>query len=260
MDGDRTLRRLGFADWDAPVYAMEDVVSKVGGRIEEPTIFQIEKRFPNCSLYVVEGLQGLLPNTGRGQSQNKAEQIWALQIRREILNGGKTIIATTHSPKMTEGYKHNRENMLGSQALIGAAGTIVHFALPDNGGRKSVVQPTDRVVTVMGHDFPDMYLHYSRGASGEFVLDDEQIAGQAVSGQPEGGEKKRIMNRFLAECAPGTEIKYADIQKWARSAGMGSSSMNNWRNEQTEAGTLLKEGRGAYRRSSIVVMDVASIQ
>jgi hypothetical protein len=134
---------------------MEEIVPRTSkGLIEvEPQIKHIVDKFPDCGLYVVEGLQGFLPNTARGQSENKAEQLWALRLRDEILNKGKTILATTHSPKAIEGYKHNRENMLGSQALIGAAGTIVHFALPETGAKRDLVQTTDRVVTVMGHDF-----------------------------------------------------------------------------------------------------------
>jgi hypothetical protein len=104
MDGDRTLRRVGLGEWDAPMFAMEDVIPRNAQKEIDlgPTIYQIVNRFPDIDLYVIEGLQAFLPNTARGQTQNKAEQVWCLKLRDKVLNKGKTIIAVTHSPKMTE--------------------------------------------------------------------------------------------------------------------------------------------------------------
>ena len=265
MDGDRTLRRLGFEEWDAPMFAMEDVIPRNSlKQIErEPAIDQIVKKFPDIDLYVIEGLQAFLPNTARGQTQNKAEQLWCMRLRDEVLNKGKTIIAVTHSPKMTEGYRHNRENFLGSQALIGAAGTLISFNLPASavsGTRKDGVQTTDRVVRVMGHSFPEMCLYYSAGPNGALELSARQTAGAESELYETSTDKKLTMYARLTACKPGEEVPYSAIKRWAN-AGMPESSMNNWLKEQTEAGTLLKEGRGAYRRSSnVAVRDVHLIQ
>jgi RecA-family ATPase len=121
LDGDRTLRRIGLADWNIPMYSIEEICERdtVTKRITvEPDLFMVANRFEDVELIVVEGLQGFLPDIKRGQTQNKAEQLWMVKIRDEILNTGKTIIATTHSPKAEDNTKsaNNRKAFLGSQA------------------------------------------------------------------------------------------------------------------------------------------------
>jgi hypothetical protein len=260
------MRRLGFGDWDAPAWAIEEIVPRdAGKRIStDPTIKHVADKFPDAELYVIEGLQGFLPNPARGQSQNKSEQLWALRIRDEVLNKGKTIIAVTHSPKSFEQYRHNRKNIIGSQALIGAAGTIITFALPESGvGKgttKAVTQSSDRVVTVMGHGFADMVCQYERGESGEFVLSAQQQVGRSPELFQTPNEKKRVMNGYLIKCPAGQEVTLSEIKQWARSAGMGDSSMYGWLSDQIDCERLLKENRGVYRRTSVGGVDVVSLQ
>src|SRR5205807_2646596 len=124
---------LALGDWDIPVYAIEGVMphNKYGRITADASVDHVVQEFPDADLIVIEGLQGLMPNTGRGQTQNKAELNWMIDVRDRFLNNGKTIIATTHSPKAIEKSKHKRENFLGSQALIGACGTMVSFDLPE---------------------------------------------------------------------------------------------------------------------------------
>jgi len=254
MDADRTLRRLGHHDWDAPVYPIEDVIPRsTAGFIElEPTIQHVVDKFPDIGLYVIEGLQGFISNTSRGQSQNKAEQLWAMRLRDQVLNKGKTIIATTHSPKATE-LKSNREAMLGSQALIGASGTIIQFSLPD--GEKGVVQTDDRIVSVMGKDFPNIYCHYTLGDHGQFVLKEQKTGNDRGTGatpvaEPDNPEKSKLMDEWLAVYPVGTEVTFKQLEKMAESIEMPRSSLYNWINKQMAIGKLLKEGRGIYRRSA----------
>ncbi len=264
LDTDRTMRRLNIHDWDAPVYSMEEIIAKdSNGRITaEPTIFQITSKFPNAKLIVLEGLQGFLPNTGKGQSQNKADQLWCMQIRDRILNKGKTIIAVNHSPKSAE-YANDRENMLGSQALIGAASTIIRFDTPldpntgKSRGMSGQQQTDERLVTVMGRDFPNMYLSYSRASNGAFELDAlRNTAPGAVTPTTQllqtSTDSLRVMDAHLIAFEGQAELSLRQIRLWARENAMTDEEMYRWINNHVVTGRILKEGSGRYRRSESI--------
>jgi hypothetical protein len=97
---------LDFGHWDIPAYAIEQIIRGTFIRrlISSPASLQSSSS-SGRKLFVIEGLQMLLPNPGRGQSFNKAQGIWVLRVRDEILNEGKTIIAVTHSPKIIDDFK-----------------------------------------------------------------------------------------------------------------------------------------------------------
>src|ERR1700761_328678 len=58
---DATMRRLELGTWHAPVYSIEEVAQKgPTGALDDPSVFEIEKRFPDAKLIVLEGLQSLL--------------------------------------------------------------------------------------------------------------------------------------------------------------------------------------------------------
>ena len=267
QETDRTLRRIGLEDWDFPCYPMTEIIPRNNrGKIDlEPSYTYILDRFPRAQLIVIEGLQGFMPNTGRGQSQNKAELIWAMKLQDEVLNRGITMIATTHSPKSSE-YAHDRENMLGSQALIGAASTILRFDVPpDPSGKQrgmtGVTQTPDRLVTVMGRDFPNIYLNYTRTPCGGFDLSSRStgLLSQAPDAPPIiTGEifttHEDLMFKLdmrLNSTPPQMELGLTDLRKWGREAGMTDAGTSEWISHATMRGALLKEG-GRYRKSATV--------
>jgi hypothetical protein len=159
LETDRTLRRLGLTDWDAPIYAAEEVCSG------EPDIAKIYQHFPDVDLYVIEGIQACIPDS-KG-SQNKAEMNWALKMRREVLSKGKTILATTHVPKLKkgDGFANGRANMLGSASLIGCVSTVISIQAPSGDEDKE----DDRVVIVRPRDAPNFSINYSRDENGRFI-------------------------------------------------------------------------------------------
>lgn len=269
-DTDRTMRRLGYGDWDAPVYAMEDILPKstLGVIDVEPTIEQIIDHFPDVDAFFIEGLQSLMPNTGRGQSQNKAEQLWCLRTRYTCLNLGKTIIAVTHTPKSGE-YNNDREAMLGSQALIGGAGTVIKFQLPPdlNGvtkGMKGVNQTNERLVTLLPKNAPAMYLRYGRGPNGSFELDSythtpPDTTTQETEILTTPTDQLRVMDSHLLAYEGQAELSLKQMKVWGREQGLSEGRLMKWIEGNEKAGRILREGAGRYRRSATIGQETTGV-
>jgi hypothetical protein len=175
-DTNQTLQRLGYHKWQFEAYALEDLMPRVkvlgGNGIEKiekaPDMYlHILSKFPDIELFVIEGLQALMPDVSKGRSQNKEELLWALSVRMFLEPQNKTIIATTHSPKVaTSGgvTVDARSKFLGSQGFIGTCSTMV-------GVDKDDKLPNQRQVKVMGRNFAEMDLLYSLDNRGAFQLE-----------------------------------------------------------------------------------------
>jgi hypothetical protein len=261
---DRTLRRIGLEDWDIPAYDMSELIPKnTEGRIDlEPHLDQIIRAFPDAEMYFIEGLQGLVPTLKRGESQNKAELLFCMRMRHELLDHGKTIIAVTHSPKGVIA-SNNRESMLGSQALIGAASTIIHFGTPDgtDGKKLSPDQTDSRLVTVMGRDFADIRLTYDRKPNGCFELKEKATTKPDSTGEhtePDTevfetyADKLMVMRMKLNSVPIQTILKKKEFYEWGFALGLSAPLVDQWLKTLVATGVLLKEGPQNYRRSSAV--------
>jgi hypothetical protein len=253
-----TLDRLGYSDWDAPCYAMEDIALRDAGNhiSEEPTIFHVAKTFPDAELIVIEGLQAFLPNTQRGQTQNKADQLWMMRIRDQILNRGRTIIATTHTAKskLQTGSMDKRNTFLGSAALIGACSTCVAFDNPaDHQAMVTGKQPIvymdkgDRLVTLMGRDFRDIELNYSRDKNGGFVLETSR-QGNTVKAEQTPDDKELMLDFKLMAHPMEQEIKTLDLRSWAIQIQLPEVSIYKWLKGKIEVGQVEQIAKGRYRR------------
>lgn len=264
-DADRTLRRLGMDSWNMPAYAIEEVIDRnASKKIDiEPSIFRIVDKFPKCELFVIEGLQMLLPNVGRGQSLNKAQGMWVIKLRDEILNKGITIIAVNHTPKSSDAA-HDRENMLGSQGLIGGLGTTITFGLPaDSSGKAQGMlgpsQTDQRLVTVMPKNTPRLYLTYSRGINGSFDLDSTSTTASDPDTSPNKlveiyetmGDATRIFDAHLLAYEGQDELRASQVVKWAKDANIHPDKAKIWISLQVTSGRLVREGGGNLRRTSI---------
>jgi hypothetical protein len=255
LETHRTLKRLGLDHWDIPCYAIEDLASRdSGGNIDsDPDIFRVAQMFPNARLIVLEGLQGFLPDTKRGQSQNKAEQIFMMRVRDQILENGTTIIATTHTAKNVGEMPNKRNGFLGSAALIGACSTCVAFDIPPEyhkpGMNKQLLHEVrERRVTLMGRDFPDVNLNFSRGENGSFVLESSITNGEVRAEQTPDDSEAQLEIFFIA--APyNTPITHVDIKLWAMKAKATERVMYKWLKGKIQSGELQQlAGRGKYQR------------
>jgi hypothetical protein len=258
-----TLNRLGYSDWDIPCYAMEDLALRDSGGLidQEPSIIHIAERFPDAELLMIEGLQGFLPNTQRGQSQNKAEQIWVMRIRDQILNPskkfpfGRIIIATTHTAKSKQavGGMDKRNTFLGSAALIGACSTCISFDIPlqqQQPGSKPVVynDPGERLVTIMGRDFRDIELNYSRDKNGAFVLETSRT-GNVVEAHTTPNDQEMLLDFSLMAHPHDVEIRTYDLKLWAMKSGIADPHfLYKWLRGKIENGVVQQIMRGRYKR------------
>jgi hypothetical protein len=249
-DTDRTLRRLGLTDWDIPAYAIEelsprDTTTKL---LVAPTIEHIHNLFPKAKLIVLEGLQTALPNTSRGQTQNKAESLWLINLRDQILNKGITVIATEHKPKKVDAGMNKRNTPLGTASLIGGSGTVVSFDYPtDQKNRKDIEYINERVVHVSGHNFAPYHLIYTRDSSGRFILETSR-SGNEINTYvtPEDGEIQ-IDAQFSAWPFDRV-IKSIDLIAWSRVSTISEHQMYKWLRAQITAGRVEMIRKGEYKK------------
>lgn len=229
LETDRTLRRLGYGDWDIPIYSIEDLAN-------EADLEVVFDRFPNIELFVIEGLQAALPD-GKG-SQNRQEMRWAISLRRKILNKGKTMLATTHSPKSQIDTAHARSNFLGSVSLHACFGTMISFDIPESareaskGGKR--VKTDNREVLIQGRDFPDIRIDYTRDPTGRFRLMDEDLDGEIK------------MDSWFADLPIGTKLTTKLLEMRARSSKVSRATLFRWLDEMMKIRKLNRPARGIY--------------
>lgn len=250
-DVNQTLKRLGYTDWNIPAYAVEELCGVEEGTklLVPPTIFRIHELFPKAKLIFLEGLQTLSPNTTRGQSQNKAETLWIMEMRHKILNKDITIIATEHVSKSDVQSKSIRNRALGSASLIGGAGTIVSFDFPEASKVAGTTAHTDeRVVNIVGPNFAPMVLDYSRDTDGRFILQASRTGAETIAHETEDDGSIK-MNTALSVHEFDKVLTSKQIELWARSAGVSDASKYRWIKSLIETGNLISVSRGVYQKA-----------
>ena len=238
----QTLERLGLGDWEFETYALEDLIyDQKTSKCKSPDFtLDILNKFPHAKLIVVEGIQAVMPDMSKTRSQNKNELIWALEQRRILTDGNRTVIATTHNPKVTNnGAPSNdeRSKFLGSQGFIGSCSTMIGF---EKGSNPLV---DSRLVTVMGRNFKDFKANYSVGKeNGEFIL--ESFGDEIV--QTDDDKDLALTLWALAQKEPFS-VQDARAEVMRNALDMSESTIQRWLRKQAEApdGRLekLKDGK-----------------
>jgi len=165
---DKTLCRMGLADWDAPIYSMADLFPDLTNAYDIDKILE-HPHLQYAQLLVIEGLQSLLPDTKPGQGQNKVEQIWMAQLLKRIEYSSRSIIAVTHQPKgikKSHEYTSSRTDYLGSASVGGSSSTIVNIWPYTEG---DTVECSQRLIKVNGRDFAEFYMLYDVNEDGLLV-------------------------------------------------------------------------------------------
>ncbi len=241
LDTDKTLRRLGMEDWNMPCYAYEEVTSE-----GEHSLFKVAETFPDAQLIVIEGLQAFIPESPK-QSQNKATLTWMTEVRRKILNKGKTIIATVHSPKQE--YANNRNNFLGSASLAGATSTLINVThAPTNA---EGVNNRVRHVRVGGRNFPDLFMTYELDSSGMFVEMENTPTPVSDSEAEKAGLEPpsyHALDGSIAVMSAGAKFPMEHFFQAAKHAGVSNATMYRWLEKRVDAGLVVKVARGLYER------------
>ena len=226
---DQTLERIGLQDWDVPAFAVEEL--GVGYELEK-----VVTTFPSVRLFVIEGFQALIADPPKGRSQNRHEMMFISDMRKKVLINGRTIIFTTHTPKLKKGelYTNSRSAMLGSQSLIASLGTIISIGAPGGDEDKT----DERIVTIRPRNSRAFTLQYSRDESGRF------INGTEASGHMQ-------LEENLANWPRDTPLTTETVQEWATNAGFPyREKTQRWLKSQVDQGVLDRISKGVYKIAS----------
>ncbi len=218
LETDRTLRRLGYGDWDIPIFGIEDIAAT-------PSIEAVFSRFRNVGLFVIEGLQAMIPE-GSGD-QNKREMAWAMGIRRTLAQRGAALLATTHVPKSKPDSGHSRNNFLMSASLHACMSTMISFDIPAAfrpGGPRHGQRTGDREVLIHLRDHPDLLLNFTREQNGRFKLIDEDYV------------KEVNLDTWFDALPIGAIVSTKELQKRIEASGMSLATGYRWRRELEEDG------------------------
>ena len=249
QDLNRTLKRLGLGDWNIPAYSIEELLKREteSGLLTAPTLEYLVSLFPDVKFFFIEGLQPLIPNTGRGQSQNKAEALWLIQMRDIALSRGITIIATEHKPKNSD-TKSKRNAGLGSASLPGGVGTVVSFDYPEsvkNG--KNFIDTGERIVHLSGHNFAPYSLEYSKDSDGRLVLQCAVSGAERISYDSEDDRVVKLDTQLSVHPVEQV-ITTSVIHMWGGIFGLTESQVSRWQKNQVQSGRLEMVVKGQYRK------------
>lgn len=263
----QTLERIGLRDWDIPAWDVAEISTS-------PELIKLARRWPTVDLFVIEGLQSLIPDVA-GRSQNKSELLWMVQNRREIFNHGKTVIATTHPPKTNPvEAKIGRprafeQQILGSQSLIGCISTKITVNVPaiSREAWNGVNNPY-RDVTIRPRNYAPFTKRYILDDRGRFTeldagveqflaeMEQKEVQDNTVSGVIEK-QIHTAVDDWLAAIPTGTKIEAEQIISVFSTVALSRATAYRWIKSKVESGCLKIIGRGVYEK---VVQSHVSVQ
>ena len=226
-----TLERIGLGDWEFEAHSLEELLwDQQLKTCRDPNFADhVLRKFEYAKLVVVEGLQAVMPDRSRSRSQNKEELLWALEQRHILAEKGRTVIATTHNPKLvqTQGASvDERSKFLGSQGFIGSCSTMISI---DKGKMEE-----DRNMIIMGRNFPDIHLSFSQKPenNGRFVL--EGVGRKAVV--TESDDRVQFMTWAQAQY----EFTVKDSVACGMRMGVSDATVERWLRQLVEEGVLVR--------------------
>lgn len=133
---------------------------------------------------------------------------------------------STHTPKLKKGedFKHTRDNVIGSSAWPGIAGTIVHIHENEQGQRE---------IHILTRDDAPRTIYCEFDVTGHLV-ECNLIVGTV------------ILDSWLRQLSAGTVITTEMIMEQAVKARISRATVFRWVNERVNDGILLRLGKGLY--------------
>lgn len=243
---DKTLRRIGIEDWDAPIYSIEDITNVQYGYSMD-TILQHPK-FAHCRLFVIEGLQALIPSPGPRQSQNQCEMQWMVGLRQHLLATQRTIIAVTHPPKSKKGESslQGRSDVLGSQSLGATAGTMIKVDhMVDEEGQEL----DQRLVTFDGRDFKKFSLVYEIDEFGRFRNPQEFKTNHQTGEQikARGSANLVTLDQWLLS-RPAGPFQFSEMLMLGQTHKISEATLKRWLDAAIKRGLVARIAHGMYQR------------
>lgn len=256
----RTLKRIGLGTdvWNPPIYAIEDICNVMHG-FDMSTVLNA---FPDAHLFVVEGLQVLLPSGERG-SQNKAEMMFFIQLRAQLFAQNKAMILVTHPPKQRQvGGVQNRTDSLGSVSSGASTGTIITIDYPPVNEESPDEVSDIRTVHVSPKDikaFKRTYRLDERGAFVDLVGDAANMKNIIEFKQDTAVTQGRMDAWLLGTVRSDHEMPTSEIYDAAKQQGVSVATCKRWIASCVSRGMLIKITHGMYRKQ-LGPVDVTSIQ
>lgn len=181
--------------------------------------------FAGTELCFIEAIAALVPGgdlTNYHSVLKLGRQINAVTKARNISFWG-----STHTPKLKKGesYRHTRDNVIGSSAWPGIAGTIIHINEEEDGSRK---------VDIMLRDGPNDVQHLEFSPAGQLVPFEISFG-------------RVVMDGWLKGLAPGTNLSTAQIEERGEKAKLSRSTIYRWIKEKVQDGWLLDLKHGWYK-------------
>lgn len=245
---DKLLIRVGLEHWDAPIFSIEEVTNTAYGYSLE-TILN-HPHFNGIKLFVIEGLQGLIPSPGPRQSQNQAEMQWIIGIRQMLFASQRAIIAVTHPPKSkrTEVYASSRSETLGSQSIGACSGTMIHV---NNVYDEADNKLDQRELSLDGKDFRQFSVLYDIDQKdGRFLNPQIGSSGKELK----ESERRASVNQDNLDmwlmARPLGPIRTAEMISWGESQGISRTTVFRWIQRALERKILVKLSiEGLYQKS-----------
>lgn len=248
-EADKTLCRIGLADWDAPIFSTHELFNFGTGFTIEDILHH--DYFRPCKLIVIEGLQALIPDTRAGQAQNKVELNWMNAINKFLFETGKTVILVTHNPKMKTGEKFasDRADVLGSVSIGASTSTMIHVREVED---KQNPDTDKRIVTLNGRDFKAFSVLYDVDPQGRLVnpTTDTVDVIAAQTGKMNSISEHICHNNMdlWLTSLPVMPMKASDILTYGDSVGYSRSSVYRWIDSASRRGLMKKIDYGVYMK------------
>lgn len=147
-------------------------------------------------------------------------------INKTMRSTGFDFWGSTHTPKLKKGedFKHTRDNVIGSSAWPGIAGTIVHIHENDQGQRE---------INILTRDDAARTIHCEFDTTGKLV-ECNLIVGTV------------ILDSWIRQLSPGTVITTEQIFEQASKTKVSRATVYRWVDEKVDGGQLLRLSKGVY--------------
>ena len=179
---------------------------------------------PGTNLVFIEAVGALVPG-GNMIDYHSVLKLGRL-VNKTRRSTGFDFWGSTHTPKLKKGedFKHTRDNVIGSSAWPGIAGTIVHIHENDQGQREIHILTRDDAAQVLYCEFD---------TTGKLV-ECSQIIGTV------------ILDSWLRQLKAGTAITTEQVMEQAVRAKVSRRTVFRWIDDKVNEGLLLKLGKGLY--------------
>lgn len=228
------MRRLDLDPATLPHFSTLDVFTSADNRTFDNVLHQAQSIVPGLRVLFLDGLPNLCSSNGNDSGVIAA---FLGSIRRVCQKEDLTIVAVALAAKARDGqgYSVIRERISGAANWSEYTGCkiLLDFSKPRD--------PRDpyRTLALLPQTCP--------GDTWLYKFDGSRLAPSTRQAEEQHPE----MFAWLTALAPDTELSNDDIAVTGDKYGMSRATVFRWISDQVDLGTLLRTGRGKYRKPSL---------